>query len=96
MTIRDLAGVIDLSDEDFSEFLGDKNLSYLMALKNYLSGMWETMRGMKDSILESIEKNILPDSEEVGKTLTSLYEQMFNVENKATLIQKRIDSNILR
>lgn len=86
-----LGKILDMTDEEFEKYVSRENPSYLMSLKNYLTMTWENVKRMKDVVLDGVSEGQINDSKETANTLTGLYEQLFNIERKATLIQKVLD-----
>ncbi len=79
----ELETLIDGSQEDFLEWLDDKDLGYVSSVKNHLGGIYEVFIRVKNDLIERIKKQ--ETSQQEIEMLKKVYNEMMKVEEKAAL-----------
>lgn len=90
--LKSLGDLADLSSEEFTDFLLDKNIGYLHSLLNLFIQSYNEMIRISDLLTEKIAK-MEPDSPERLEHLNVLggiYSNMFKIEDKSRICRVMI------
>jgi hypothetical protein len=86
--------VIDSSREEFEAFCKDKNLGYIIGLRNYFTIMYDNLSGMRRDLVKKAEEGKEPT--EMYNTIMGLYAEMFKVEEKVIMLNVMIENRKIK
>lgn len=77
--------LVDSTPEEFREHCADKNAGYISSLRNHLAGSFQVFTKMKESLVEKVKKENLPESSEEVKTIRGIYAELMKIEQKSCI-----------
>ena len=79
----EFGNLIDGSLDDFLSHCKDKNLGYVMSLKNSIAGSYQTLLKVRESLIDKIKQEDLKENSEEMQTLKGVYLEIMRLEEKA-------------
>ena len=76
--------VLKYSEEELITFCLDKDLGYVMGLKNLLQILFNRMLSVKEDLVDLLIKE--PSNDEAIKVLNGVYSEMFKLEQKSFIL----------
>lgn len=93
--LNTIGDAIDLSEEEFKEFISDKNVGYLLSLKNLLLVTYSQVCDIKDDLVNKFKKHPSLLTEENKVTLNGIYHKLMAIEYKVIILNEFLDTRTL-
>ena len=75
--------LIDGSQDKFRKHCADKDLGYVMSLRNHIRSVYEVLVKMKDELRDKISQSQVSKDSEEWKTFKGMYVELMKLEEKA-------------
>ena len=96
MTNTEFGFLVDCSREQFIEHCADKDLGYVLSLRNHIAGAYQTLTKMKEDLVLKVKKENLPEDCEEIKTIKGIFAELMKLEDKACLCNEIIKGRELK
>lgn len=92
----EFGNLVDGTSEGFKEHCADKDLGYVLSLRNHIIGAYQTLLKMREDLLKKIKEEKLTDDSEEMTTLKGIYVELMKLEEKACLCWEIIKERELK
>lgn len=94
--LHSLSRLISLQPEEFIAFFKDKNLGYVLSIKNLVRQMFNDAKKTKDELVEAFPTMKAEKKAETKAVLDNMYNVLATLEEKHTILVELEDSRKLQ